>query len=73
MKKKTVTIINDHQLLSDLLANPLQTLGFEPPHTFTNLEDGIEYISKHTIDFETGTGGCKTRDIPTSPKVIGRI
>lgn len=50
MKKKTVTIINDHQLLSDLLANPLQTLGFEPPHTFTNLEDGIEYISKHTPD-----------------------
>lgn len=35
MKKKTVTIVNDHQLLSDLLAYPIQGMGFGPPHMFT--------------------------------------
>lgn len=50
MKKKTVTIVNDHQLLSDLLSYPLQALGFGPPITFTNLEEGFEHISTHAPD-----------------------
>lgn len=47
MKKKTVVIVNDHQLLSELLAHPLQGLGFGLPRTFNKLGKGIEHIIKH--------------------------
>jgi len=39
----TVVIINDHQLLSDLLASSLSSIGVESIHSFSSPEDGLQY------------------------------